>query len=123
MVLEMQNKFEKYWNISYLTNYIPSILDPEFSFIEFHLKQTYGEFAGDHIAKVDKTLGNLFNGYSSEMGNTTSAAQGNETSTAAPGIIKYQVSSIDVFMLIYFYAMMRASIFYTGGRYMHHSTL
>ena len=120
----MQNKFEKYWDISYLTNCIPVILDPhfKFSFIEFHLKQAYGEFAGDHIAKVDKTLGNLFNGYSSEMGNTTSATQGNEISTAAPEIIKYQVSSIDIFMLIYFYAMMRASIFYTGGRYMHHST-
>jgi hypothetical protein len=84
MVLEMQNKFEKYWDISYLTNCIPVILDPrfKFGFIEFRLKQVYGESAGDHIAKVDKTLRNLFNGYSSEMENTSSDAQGNETSTA-----------------------------------------
>jgi len=72
------------WKV--LGHFIPdqlysSILDPEFSFIEFHLKQAYGESTGDHIAKVDKTLRNLFNGYSSEMRNTTSAAQGNETST------------------------------------------
>jgi hypothetical protein len=84
MVLEMQNKFEKYWDISYLTNCIPVILDPrfKFGFVEFRLKQVYGVNAGDHIAKVDKILRNLFNGYSSEMGNTTSSASQGETSTA-----------------------------------------
>ena len=35
MVLEMQNKFEKYWNISYLTNYIPVSWIPSLALLNF----------------------------------------------------------------------------------------
>jgi hypothetical protein len=61
-------KFEKYWNISYLSNCIPVILDPrfKFGFIEFLLNKAFGETARVHIDKVDKAIRSLYSGYSFE---------------------------------------------------------
>lgn len=84
MVREMKTKFEKYWIISYLTNCIPVILDPrfKFGFIEFRLKQVYGNHASIHIDKVDKAIRSLFSGYSSHIGHTfSSSSQENATVT------------------------------------------
>jgi hypothetical protein len=68
MVREMQKKFDKYWRISYLTNCIPVILDPrfKFGFIDFHLKQAFGDYADTYITRVDIALANLFAAYSSQ---------------------------------------------------------
>ncbi|WVZ53546.1 hypothetical protein U9M48_004472 [Paspalum notatum var. saurae] len=86
MVLEMKSKFQKYWDISYLTNCIPVILDPrfKFSFIEFRLQQAYGNHAGVHIAKVDKAIRSLFSGYSSHMGDTFSSSTQENQQVAVP---------------------------------------
>jgi hypothetical protein len=70
MVTEMKTKFEKYWKISYLSNCIPVILDPrfKFGFVEFRLNKAFGDTSSVHIDKVDKAIKSLYNGYSSEMG-------------------------------------------------------
>ena len=70
MVREMQKKFDKYWKISYLTNCIPVILDPrfKFGFIDFHLRQAFGDCVDSYITRVDNALTNLFAAYSSEIG-------------------------------------------------------
>ena len=81
MVTEMKTKFEKYWKISYLSNCIPVILDPrfKFGFVEFRLNKAFGETASVHIDKVDKAIRSLYNGYSSEMGESFNcSAQGGE---------------------------------------------
>jgi len=64
MVHRMKNKFAKYWMISYLSNCIPVILDPRFKFrfVDFRLKQAFGDNASVHIAKVDRAIRSLFNG-------------------------------------------------------------
>jgi hypothetical protein len=82
MVVEMKAKFEKYWNISYLSNCIPVILDPrfKFGFIEFRLNKAFGETARVHIDKVDKAIRSLYSGYSSEIGESfNNSAQGGES--------------------------------------------
>jgi hypothetical protein len=74
MVSEMQAKFDKYWMISYLTNCVPVILDPwfKFGFIEFHLKQAFGEYGSVlHLDKVDQAIRRLFNAYSTQMGGSS----------------------------------------------------
>ena len=70
MVAEMQKKFDKYWNESFLANCIPIILDPryKYGFVEFRLKQAYGHNVGDHLKKVDNVIRDLFKEYSREMG-------------------------------------------------------
>jgi hypothetical protein len=72
MVENMQEKFDKYWVDSYLTNCIPVILDPRFKkeFIEFRLKQAFGSNATEHVSKVEATLNDLFKEYSSQMSNS-----------------------------------------------------
>jgi hypothetical protein len=64
MVVEMKANFEKYWNISYLSNCIPVILDPrfKFGFVEFHLNKAFGETVRVHIDKVDKAIRSLCDG-------------------------------------------------------------
>jgi hypothetical protein len=85
MVVEMKEKFEKYWNISYLSNCIPVILDSrfKFGFVEFRLNKAFGETARVHIDKVDKAIRSLYNGYSSEMGESfNNSAQGGESANS-----------------------------------------
>src|SRR6185312_139184 len=88
MVHRMKNKFAKYWMISYLSNCIPVILDPRFKFrfVYFRLKQAFGDTASVHIAKVDRAVRSLFNGYSSETGESLqSSTQGNGTAYSLKG--------------------------------------
>jgi hypothetical protein len=85
MVVGMKAKFEKYWNISYLSNCIPVIVDPrfKFGFIEFHLNKAFGETTRVHIDKVDKAIRSLYSGYSSEMGESfNNSAQGGESANS-----------------------------------------
>ncbi|KAL6845617.1 hypothetical protein ACP4OV_025112 [Aristida adscensionis] len=88
MVKEMQKKFDKYWEISYLTNCIPVIIDPrfKFGFIEFRLRQAFGDAAAVHISKVDEAMKNLFSGYSSQIGETFNyPTRESETATMGQG--------------------------------------
>jgi len=88
MVHQMNIKFVKYWVISYLSNCIPVILDPRFKFpfVDFRLKQAFGDTASVHIAKVDRAVRSLFNGYSSETGDSfQSSTQGNGTASSLKG--------------------------------------
>jgi hypothetical protein len=120
MVLEMQNKFEKYWDISYLTKCIPVILDPrfKFGFVEFCLKKVYGANAGDHIAKVDK-MDTLLRWETPPVLLLKERHQQQEKvipgpigfDTSPPEIIKHFVSSTSIYRMIYFHWRMRASIF------------
>ena len=133
----MKIKFAKYWMISYLSNCIPVILDPRFKFrfVDFRLKQAFGDNASVHIAKVDRAIRSLFNGYSSETGESLqSSTQGNGTASSLKGhwadwsthvsAESNQVTgnSTDIFMMIYFHVTMTASISCTGGRCTQQST-
>lgn len=72
MMSRMQKKFEKYWNESYLANCILVILDPRYKleFIEFRIKQAFGDKAGEHLKNVNMIITNLFEEYSNEMGDS-----------------------------------------------------
>jgi hypothetical protein len=80
MVENMQEKFDKYWVESYLSNCIPVILDPRFKkeFIEFRLKQAFGSNATEHVSKVEATLNGLFKEYSSQMSNSSNESSQGE---------------------------------------------
>jgi hypothetical protein len=72
MVSKMQKKFDKYWKESYLANCIPVILDPRYKleFIEYRIKQAFGDNAEEHLKEVDTIIKSLFREYSNEMGET-----------------------------------------------------
>lgn len=76
MVEAMQEKFMKYWKLSYLTICLSVILDPryKFKFLEFCLKSGLESEATRYLAKVKRTFKDLFVEYSvhegdSNMGN------------------------------------------------------
>ena len=58
MVEAMQEKFMKYWKLSFLTICIPVILDPryKFKFLEFCLKSGLESEATRYLAKVKRTF-------------------------------------------------------------------
>lgn len=64
MVKYMQNKFKKYWKVSWLALSIPVILDPrfKFAFLEFRF-ESFGDQAEAKLAEVMVFQG-LFNEYS-----------------------------------------------------------
>ncbi|CAL5077025.1 unnamed protein product [Urochloa decumbens] len=78
MVKEMQKKFDKYWKISYLPNCIPVVLDPrfKFGFVDFRLRQAFGDDADFHINRVDTALSDLFSAYSSPTEDTSDQQSG-----------------------------------------------
>jgi hypothetical protein len=85
MVSKMQEKFDKYWMISYFTNCVPVILDPrfKFGFIEFRLKQAFGEYGSvPHLDKVDQAIRRLFNAYSAQMGGSSQVENHGDDMTA-----------------------------------------
>jgi hypothetical protein len=85
MVFEMQQNFDKYWMISYLTNCVPVILDPRFKygFIEFRLKQAFGEYGSvPHLDKVDQAIRRLFNAYSTQVGGSSQVETHGDDMTA-----------------------------------------
>ncbi|CAO2185199.1 unnamed protein product [Urochloa humidicola] len=88
MVSGMRAKFDKYWEISYLSNCIPVILDPRFKleFIEFRMKKAFGDTAIAQISKIDEAVRALFSGYSSEMADdTATSTHANDNATLGKG--------------------------------------
>ncbi|KAL6838606.1 hypothetical protein ACP4OV_031563 [Aristida adscensionis] len=71
IVCHMKGKLMKYWNLSFLTICIPVIFDPRFKlgFIEFRLKQGFGDEAFMYFSKVQKTFQKLFDEYSLQLDN------------------------------------------------------
>lgn len=62
MVHEMQKKFQKYWNLSFLQICVPIILDPRFKlgFLKFRLKQGFGDSSDAYLLEIEKTIRELF---------------------------------------------------------------
>jgi hypothetical protein len=124
----MQEKFDKYWMISYFTNCVPVILDLwfKFGFIEFRLKQAFGEYGSVlHLDKVDQAIRRLFNAYSAQMGGSsqvethgddvTTVGKGHSWSdwmnTQVPKEKKKTTSMIGIYVMICSHAMMRVLTF------------
>ena len=68
MAVKMQEKFQKYWDLSFLQICVPVILDPrfKFNFIAFRLEVGFGNKGPSYTAKVKSTLEDLFAAYSSQ---------------------------------------------------------
>ncbi|KAL6613903.1 hypothetical protein ACP70R_036173 [Stipagrostis hirtigluma subsp. patula] len=62
----MKKKLNKYWKLSWLPLSIPVLLDPRFkyTYIEFRLKQAFGNEADMKLEMVRKAFLNLFKSYS-----------------------------------------------------------
>lgn len=69
MVKEMQEKFDKYWKESYLTNCLPVILDPryKYDYIEFRLKIAFGGHAEKYLDEVHEAIRVLFDEYAAKV--------------------------------------------------------
>jgi hypothetical protein len=68
MAVKMQEKFQKYWDLSFLQISVPVVLDPrfKFNFIAFRLEAGFGNKGPSYAAKVKSKLEDLFIVYSSQ---------------------------------------------------------
>jgi hypothetical protein len=68
MAVKMKEKFQKYWDLSFLQICVPVVLDPRFksNFVAFRLDTGFGSKGPSYTAKVKSTMNDLFAAYSSE---------------------------------------------------------
>ena len=65
MVLEMQAKFDKYWDEYSLILSCAAVLDPRYklTYVIFCFTKIYGHNAQEHVNKIVNTLHELFSEY------------------------------------------------------------
>ncbi|CAN6361465.1 unnamed protein product [Urochloa humidicola] len=67
MAIKMKQKFQKYWDLSYLQICVPVVLDPrfKFNFVAFRLDANFGDKGPTYTTKVKSTINDMFSAYSS----------------------------------------------------------
>uniref|UniRef100_A0A8R7TP51 AC transposase n=1 Tax=Triticum urartu TaxID=4572 RepID=A0A8R7TP51_TRIUA len=73
MVKEMEEKWMKYFEESFLTSCLPVIFDPryKYEYVHFQLTAAFGGGAGKYLTKVNSAMKILFAEYASEYENTS----------------------------------------------------
>ncbi|XP_037483250.1 zinc finger BED domain-containing protein RICESLEEPER 2-like [Triticum dicoccoides] len=71
MVKEMEKKWIKYFEESFLTSCLPVIFDPryKYEYVDFRLTATFGGGAEKYLTQVNSAMKILFAEYASEFGN------------------------------------------------------
>jgi hypothetical protein len=89
MLEYMKNKFNKYWNKSYVLLCVPVVFDPRYKlkFIDFLFTESFPTQAKQKFAKVERLVRSLFQAYSSQgkYSNIASSVQ---------GVVDHEVPSI-----------------------------
>jgi hypothetical protein len=77
MAVKMKEKFQKYWDLSYLQICVPVVLDPRFklNFVTFLLDVGFGSKGPLYAAKVKSTVNDLFSAYSTQRLDSNSNCQ------------------------------------------------
>ena len=72
MVKEMDKKWIKYFEESFLTSCLPVIFDPryKYEYVDFRLTAAFGGGAEKYLSMVKNAMKILFAEYASEFGNT-----------------------------------------------------
>jgi hypothetical protein len=72
MIHEINESFEKYWDLSFMQICVPVILDPRFKlgYLKFHLTQCFGN-EEQYFPTIENTCIELFNEYSLQFGELT----------------------------------------------------
>jgi hypothetical protein len=72
MIYEMKEKFQKYWDLSFLQICVPVILDPRFKlgYLKFRLRQGFGN-EEQYFPTIENTFKELFNEYNLQSGELT----------------------------------------------------
>ncbi|WVZ78241.1 hypothetical protein U9M48_025984 [Paspalum notatum var. saurae] len=87
----MHRKFKRYWKLTWLQISFPVLFDPRFKlpFLEFRLKQAFGDKAESEIATLKKVLLELFKDYKKMVADCPEVRQGIDVEVVTDGKARY----------------------------------